>query len=262
VPAFDHIFVVVEENTAYSQVIGSSAAPYLNALAQQYGLATNYHAIRHPSLPNYLALIGGDTFGVSSDCPAVGSGACQIDAVNLADRIEAAGREWGAYFETMHTPCDTSISANHDPFMHFDDIRTATLRCARHILPYASLSADLASAATTPDFVFISANDSHNMHTGSIAAGDAWLQDNLAAVFASPAWTTQRSLLVITWDEDDGSEGNRVATILVGSAVRSGFDSATAYTHYSLLRTIEAAWGLAPLTTNDRNAGTMSEFFR
>lgn len=92
----------------------------------------------------------------------------------------------------------------------------------------AALSSDLASDATTPDLVFISANDAHNMHTGSIAAGDSWLQANLAAVLASPAWTAHNSLLVITWDEDDGSEGNRVLTLLLGPSVRPAFSSATA----------------------------------
>src|SRR6266487_2864346 len=89
IPAFSHVFEIVLENHEASSIIGSSSAPYINSLAQKYGLATNFYGTRHPSLPNYLALIGGDTFGVSSDCTT-----CFINAPNLADQIEHAGKSW------------------------------------------------------------------------------------------------------------------------------------------------------------------------
>lgn len=264
VPSFDHVFVVVEENKDYSQIIGSASAPYINSLASQYGLATNYHAIGHPSLPNYLALIGGGTFGITSDCgPSTSS--CTTTAPNLADRIEASGRNWAGYFESMPSPCTTSDSGDyvvhHDPFVYFDDIRTNLQRCRSHVLPYTNLASDLASTSTTPDFALIVPNTCSDMHDCPIGTGDTWLKSNLPAIFASPAWTTQRSLLVVVWDENGGLAGNQVATLLIGPSVRPAFASSISETHYSLLKTIEAAWGLAPLTTSDANAAPMSEFF-
>jgi acid phosphatase len=262
VPPFDHIFVIVEENKDYSQIIGSASAPYINSLASRYGLATDYHAIGHPSLPNYLALIGGGTFGITSDCSP---SSCSTNAPNLADRIEAAGRSWAGYFESMPAPCTTSDSGDylvhHDPFVYFDDIRTNLARCRAHVLPYTNLAGDLASTSTTPDFAFIVPNSCNDMHDCSVLTGDTWLKSNLPVIFASPAWTTQRSLVVVLWDENDGSAGNRVAAVLIGPSVRPAFASSVTETHYSVLRTIEVAWRLTALTIQDANAAPMSEFF-
>src|SRR5256884_9210037 len=101
VPAFNHIFTIVMENHSYGQIIGSGSAPYINSLAAKYGLATNYFAVAHPSLPNYLALTGGSTFGITSDCTT-----CFVSAPNIAkDRVDASGRSWKAYMESMPRPC-------------------------------------------------------------------------------------------------------------------------------------------------------------
>src|SRR5215208_3459097 len=78
IPTFSHVFQIVMENKEYSSIIGSSSAPYTNSLAQQYGLATNYYGIRHPSLPDYLAMTGGSTFGITSDCTT-----CFVNATNI-----------------------------------------------------------------------------------------------------------------------------------------------------------------------------------
>ena len=150
---------------------------------------------------------------------------------------------------------------HHDPFVYFDDIRTNLERCRSHVLPYANLASDLASTATTPDLAFIVPNTCNDMHDCSILTGDTWLKNNIPAIFASPAWKTQRSLLMVLWDENDGLAGNRVAALLIGPSVRPAFASSVSETHYSLLRTIEAAWALTPLTTQDANATPMSEFF-
>jgi acid phosphatase len=267
VPAFDHIFVVVEENKRFDQIIGSSAAPYINSLASQYGLAANYKPITHPSLPNYLALIGGSTFGITTDCSPTGTGSCPVNASNLADRIESSGRTWKGYFDAMPLPCETSTVGTyvprHNPFVYFDDIRTNSQRCVDNVVPYSRLATDLQSTSTTPSFAFIVPDQCNNMHDCPISTGDDWLRTNLATLFNSPAWTTQNSLLVITWDEDDeiaGGSGN-VATILVGPSVRRGLTSYASRNHYSLLRTIEGAWSLASLTTNDSAASPLADFF-
>src|ERR1700680_2087907 len=202
VPPFDHIFVIVDENKAYSDIVASPQAPYINGLAGQNGRATQYSAISHPSLPNYLALTGGDTFGITSDCPVT---TCPVNAPNIADRIEAAGKTWKAYMDAMPTPCDVSASGTyaprHNPFVYYNDIRNDAQRCANHVMPYSNLAGDLASTSTTPNFVWITPDVCNDMHDCTVPVGDTWLMNNLPALFSSPAWTTQRSLLLLTWDE-------------------------------------------------------------
>ena len=260
IPAFDHIFVVIMENHGYDEIIGSADAPYLNQLATQCGVAANYTSVAHPSLPNYLALTGGDTYGVTTDCTD-----CFQSAPNLAvDRIAASGRTWRAYMESMPSPGFVGDSypymQKHDPFIYYDNIRTDPAQLA-NVVPYSQLATDLATAATTPAFGWITPNMLDDMHDGTVAQGDTWLSTAVPALLASPAWTEQNSLLVITWDEDDNAPGNQVATFVIASGVPAGFTSAVAYNHYSLLRTIEAAWGLEPLTANDGQAAVMSDFF-
>ena len=260
VPAFDHIFLVIMENHGYDEIIGSSDAPYLNQLASRYGVATNYISVAHQSLPNYLALTGGATFGTTSDCTD-----CFQSAPNLAvDRIAASGRSWRAYMESMPSAGYVGDAypymQKHNPFVYYDDVRTNPAQLA-NVVPASQLAADLASAQTTPGFGWITPNMLDDMHDGTVAQGDTWLSHQIPALLAAPAWTEQRSLLLITWDEDDNSPGNRVATIVVSDEVPAGFRSAVAYNHYSLLRTIEVAWSLAPLTTNDSQAAVMTDFF-
>jgi len=261
-PSFQHIFIVVEENHSYSDIIGSTAAPYINSLTSQNGLATNYFAISHPSLPNYLALTGGSTFGVTTDCAPT---SCPVNAANIADRVEASGRTWKAYEESMPSACYLSDSGEyapkHNPFVYYADIQGNAARCQSHDVPYSQLGTDLASDSTTPNYVFITPNLCDDMHDCSVSTGDKWLQSNLPAIFTSQAWTTQTSLMLITWDEDDGNPSNHVATLVIGPSVIPGYVSSTLYNHYSLLKTLEQDWSLAALTTNDSGATAMSDFF-
>src|SRR5579884_4147748 len=173
VPAFDHIVVIVMENHAEAEIIGNlRQAPYINQLASQYGLAANYSGIAHPSLPNYLALTGGSTFGVSDDCQT-----CFVDAPNLvADRVAPSGRTWKAYMESMPSACTLGDSGEyaqrHDPFVYYNDIRL-TAQCS-NVVPFSALSADLASASTTPNYVWITPNLCDDMHNCAVSAGDTW----------------------------------------------------------------------------------------
>lgn len=260
IPAFDHIFVVVMENHSASQVIGAPDAPYINSLVARGGLAANYTAVAHPSLPNYLALTGGSTFGVSTDCTD-----CFQNAPNIAvDRLVPAGLSWRGYMESMPSPAFAGDAypymQKHDPFVYYDNIRTDPAQFA-NVVPYTQLEVDLASAKTTPAFGWITPNMTDDMHDGTIAQGDAWLSKAIPAILASEAFTHDKSLLFITWDENDDSPGNQVATLLIADRVPPGFISRVPYTHYSLLATIEASWGLAPLTANDAAAAPMSDFF-
>ena len=258
-PSYDHVFVIAMENHSYGEIIGNPAAPYINSLTAAGGLATNYFAAGHPSLPNYLALTGGSTYGVTSDCTT-----CWVAAPNIADKLEAAGKTWKAYQESMPSACLVGDSypyvQKHNPLIYFNDIRTNASRCQSHVVPYSQLSGDLGSAATTPNYAFITPNMSNDMHDGSIQAGDAWLQQQVPHILGSPAFTAQRSLLTIVWDEDDGSASNQVAMILVGTGITPGYRSTAGYNHYSLLHTVEAGLGLPTLTNNDAAAAVMSDF--
>src|SRR5438046_4949969 len=129
VPSFSHVFVIVMENHEYGSIIGSSAAPYINSLASTYALATNYYGASHPSLPNYLALTAGSTFGIASDCTT-----CFVGATNIADQVEASGRSWKAYMESMPSTCYAGDAypymQKHNPFIYYNAIRPNAARCA------------------------------------------------------------------------------------------------------------------------------------
>jgi hypothetical protein len=260
IPAFHHIFVVIMENHSSSEIIGSADAPYINSLVASYGHAANYSAISHPSLPNYLALTSGSTFGLTTDCTD-----CFQNAPNLpVDRLVPAGLSWRGYMESMPSPAFVGDAypymQKHDPFVYYDNIRTDPAQFA-NVVPYTQFAVDLASAGTTPAFCWITPNMLDDMHDGTVAGGDAWLSKAIPAILNSDAFTIDKSLLFITWDENDDSPGNEVATLVIADAVTPGFTSQVPYTHYSLLRTIEASWGLAPLTANDAAATPMSDFF-
>ncbi|MFL5629230.1 MAG: alkaline phosphatase family protein [Ktedonobacteraceae bacterium] len=266
IPAFSHIFTIVMENKEYTKIIGDNQAPYLNSLARSYAVATNYYAITHPSLPNYLALTGGETFGVSHDCIK-----CFQQASNLPDGIEASGRSWKGYMESMPTPCyignspDGLYMQKHDPFLYYDDIRTNRSRCATHVVPFTQFSTDLA-ANQLPNYVWITPNMCHDMHNCSIAVGDKWLSEVVPSILHSNAFT-DNGVLFITFDEgrsDAGCCGNahggQVITLVISPLVKKGWQSSSPETHYSLLRTIETAWGLPHLGNAAESTG-MAEYF-
>jgi phosphatidylinositol-3-phosphatase len=260
-PQLDHIFTIVLENHNYASILGNTAqAPYTNSLITEYSSAANYAGVAHPSLPNYLALTGGSTFGVTTDCTD-----CFVTATSIADRITASGRTWKSYEESMPTPCFVGdaypYAQKHDPFIYYNDIRTGA--ACNNIVPYSALGSDLASASTTPNYVFITPNLCDDTHDCAIGTGDQWLSQNVPAILQSPAFTQQKSALFITYDEDENG-ANQVLTLVITNAavnVPAGYRSSVAYNHYSLLKTVEWAWGLAPLTDNDAAAAPMADFF-
>ena len=256
--ATTRVIVVVEENHSIGQIIGSPQAPFLNRLAAKGTLLTSYFAITHPSLPNYIAMISGDTQGITSDC-----GGCNLDAPNLADQLEAAGISWKAYMEDLPAPCSDAHTAGayakkHDPFMYFASVRSDPGRCAK-VVPLGQLDADLA-AGQLPRLVFVTPNLDHDMHGAGeggddatlVAAADRWLEGFYGKLAASSAWR-DGTRLVVTWDEGGGggklgccgglAAGGRVATFVTGPGVQPARDDAT-YSHYSLLRSIERLFHL------------------
>ncbi len=266
-PAFSHVFIIVLENKGANSIVGSDQAPYLNQLASQYARAGNYYAVAHPSLPNYLALTGGDTFGVHSDCTD-----CFQAHDNLANQLERAGRSWKAYMESLPGPCFKGTGSGryalkHNPFMYYDDIRNDPQRCNK-VVPLTQLDGDLQSGSV-PDLVWISPNLCSDMHDCPIATGDGWLRTWVPKILNSPAWQ-QNGVLFITFDEGTSrsgccqvAAGGKVDTLVISPLVQPGFVSEVAYDHYSLLRTIEDAWGL-PRLANAGLAATapMVDFFK
>lgn len=268
VPAFKHMFVIVLENRSYDQVISSHSGRYLSTLADQYGLATQYYGVARPSLPNYMALTGGDTFGITHNCTD-----CFVDRPNIADQIEAHGRTWKAYMESMPSPCFVGDAAplyrqKHNPFIYYDSIRTNPARCMK-IVPFSVFADDL-KANTLPDFSWITPNMCNDGHNCSMGDVDSWLKIWVPAILSSPEWQDQ-GVLFITFDEGDAADdagccqyarGGQVATLVISPLSKPGFRSTVSYTHYSLLRTIESAWQLPLLGHADCTCSpTMADFF-
>jgi hypothetical protein len=263
--AIKHVFVVVMENHSYKEVWNTGSSPYITQLGNSYARATNYHASTHPSLPNYLDMYAGSHYSITNDCSP--SSSCHINAVNLADNLEAKGLTWKGYMESMPAACYLTTSGNyapkHNPFVYFDDIRNNSTRCKNHDVPFTALATDLASAATTPNYAMLVPNLCNDMHNCSVTTGDTWLKNHLPAILNSPACTVDKCLLILTWDEDDSTQANQVLTIFAGSAAKTGgATSAISYTHFSLLRTIEKIFGLPTQTTKDAAASPMTDLLR
>ncbi|HEV2457824.1 MAG TPA: alkaline phosphatase family protein [Ktedonobacterales bacterium] len=258
IPGYDHVVIIMMENHAYQDIIGDAPdAPYINTTLVPMGaLASMYFAVAHPSLPNYLALTSGATWDIGDD----GSPAAHpLSVANVAGEVEAAGKTWKAYEESMPANCDRTDAppyyVKHNPFAYYMNLPS----CATQDVPYSQLATDLGGVSTLPSYVFITPNVNDDMHDGTIAQGDTWLANNVPQILNSPAFTQQHSLLVITWDEDDGAHSNRVATIFVGYAVAVGHRSTVRYGHYALLKTVEAGLRLATMTRNDGDADAMMD---
>jgi hypothetical protein len=251
-PRPDHVVIVVEENHSYSQVIGSSAAPYINALARSGASFTDAHGVVHPSQPNYLALFSGSTQGVTDDsCPHT------FGTANLGRSLLNAGLTFAGYSEDLpavgSTVCSSgSYRRKHSPWVNFSNLPTSTN------LPFTSFPSDYRQL---PQLSFVIPNQAHDMHDGTIQQADTWLQQHLDGYVQ---WArTHNSLLIVTWDEDDFTATNHIPTLFVGPMVRAGAYSET-INHYRLLRTLEDMYGLpaigasggaAPITSVWAGAG-------
>lgn len=245
-----HVVIVMEENHSYSDIIGSASAPYINSLASKGALFTSSFAITHPSEPNYLALFSGSTQGVSDDsCPHTFTGA------NLASELSAAGLSFASYAENLpgagYTGCtspDGLYARKHNPWVNFTTVPSSAN------LPFSSF-ADSSDYSHLPTVSFVIPNLNNDMHNGTIQEGDSWLKNNLAAY---AQWAeTHNSLLIVTWDEDDGSQSNQIPTLFVGQMVKAGRYGET-INHYTVLRTLEDMYGL-PAVGNSANVSVITD---
>lgn len=226
--------IVIEENKSYAQIMGNLNAPTINAMAKRGALFTRSSGVSHPSQPNYLALFSGSTHGVSSNiCPL------QLSGNNLASALIAQGLSFVSYAESLpqsgYDGCNNGAYwRKHNPVANWQELSALNQ-------PFSAFPQDFTKL---PTVAFVIPDQRNDMHDGSVAQGDAWLAKNIAP-YAQWAMT-HNSLLIVTWDEDDGSADNHIATIFVGEMVKPG-TSAQRINHYNLLRTIEDMYGLPAL---------------
>ncbi len=290
---FQHVFVIMMENTGYDSLIGNPNAPWINAAATTYGLATNYYGVTHPSQPNYIALTSGSTNGVLNDNDIT------INVPNIVDQLESHGKTWADYQQSLSL-CATKLDhacgnqlyeRKHNPFVSYADVQSSPARMA-HVVDLTQLDSDLASG-NVADFSFIAPDQCHDMHGRAatpsdpcdfsqvqslIATGDAFLADLVSRITHSRAWTGN-SVIFITWDESDftGSGpfgfgdtsgccdanpgGGHVVTLVLSHSNHSPRVSDDAANHYSMLATIEGGWKLGCLafTCDVANVQPMSD---
>jgi len=260
-PTFDHVVLVVEENHSYSEVIGNSSMPYFNSLASKYGLATQYYADAHPSLPNYLILTTGipETFNDSF--------AGTISDDNVVRELVKAGKTWKSYAESIPSTGYVGQDAGtyvrrHNPFTYLSDVQGNSAQQA-NLVAFTQFATDLANNAL-PQYSFITPNVMDDGHDGSLAQADAWLQTNIAPLIANSAFQ-HSGLLIITFDEGAQSDlthgGGQVATLIISSQAKQGFQSTTFYQHPSVLRLILAGSGISTMPGLAGVAPDMTEFF-
>jgi phosphatidylinositol-3-phosphatase len=271
IPVVAHVFVLVEENHAFESVIGNASMPYTNSLAQRYGLATQYFANRHNSLPNYFMLTVGDL--VTTNDLFTGT----VTSDNVVRALTAAGKSWKIYAESLPStgylgPTAVPYSKDHNPFAYISDVLNSSSQTA-NIVSFTELATDLKNG-TLPDYAMIlpnAANDGHDCpneassctDTQKLANIDQWIKNNVGPLINSIA--SQNSVLIYTWDESNVNDlangGGHVATILVGAHVRAGFQSTTMYQHQSTLKLTMQLLGITDFPGAAATAPDMAEFF-
>jgi acid phosphatase len=271
VPQFGHVFLLVEENQSYQSVIGSSSMPYLNQLANRYGLATNYFANTHPSIGDYFWLTTGQ--GITNDSNFAGT----VTADNLARQLIAAGKSWRSYAESLPSVGYTGgdqypYVKRHNPFAYFSDVVGTSQ--ANNLVPFSQFSSDL-NNNQLPSFSFIIPNQINNAHdcppalpsctnADKQAAADAWLKNNIDPLLASPGFR-QDGLLIIVFDEsidtDTTNGGGKVVMVAISPQANQAFTTNGLYQHQHTLRTIAEGLGLTSYPGAAATVPGIAEFF-
>ncbi len=261
VPASSHVFLLVEENHSYSQVIGSSSMPYLNSLASKYGLALTYYANTHPSIGNYFMLTTGQIItNNDSDCSMVSND-------NIVRHLITAGKTWKSYAESLpyagYTGCDTGAYVKrHNPFSYFKDVVNSSTE-KNNLVPFPQFAKDLANNQL-PQFSFIVPNVNDDGHNGTLSQADSWLKTNIAPLLASSTFRTD-GILIIVFDESVTSDkqggGGHVAALVIGPKVLAGHKSNVTYQHQNTLKTLMQALGMTTFPGAASSASGMGDFF-
>ncbi len=287
----NHVFVIVEENHGFSDVIGNPAALNLNAMAQQFGIATDYFGVSHPSEPNYVALLGGSTFGIASDDAYWTQ---KVDQPSLISQLDRAGISWKAYLQAFPHPgyegicypakcngapdSDPLYVSKHDAIQNFTTSQNP-LDWARQV-PMDQLQRDLDSGHV-PAFDYVVPDECHDMHgdppycidSGNlddpqdqhlVTVGDRYLGQLVSEITGAPFWSRGNNAIAVTFDEGDDNggccgtpAGGQVATVVVTSHGPRGLRDPDPYSHYSLLRTIQHNFDLSCLANTCDTANTL-----
>ena len=272
---FKHVFLIMMENTSFTSLIGNPNASWINHAAETYGFATSYFGVTHPSQPNYIGATSGSTNGVTSD------NTITINVPNIVDQLEAHGKTWKAYMQSLFAGGNTNKLADsagnqlyerkHDPFVSYLDVQSSQQRMA-NVVDLTRFYTDLANN-TVPDYSWISPDQCHDMHGRAatpadpcdfsqvqklIATGDSFLRTTVNRIMSSRAWTGN-SVIFITWDESDFPfndtsgccdavpGGGRVVTLVISHGEDESIVSTNPYNHYSMLLTVERSWNLGCL---------------
>ncbi len=271
-PNSNHVVVVLEENESYSAVIGSSSMPYLNSLASQNALATQYYANTHPSIGNYFMLTAGQIITNNDSLNST------VNVDNIVRHLLSAGKTWKSYAESL--PSVGYIGGDqypyvrhHNPLSYFSDVADSSVQ-RLNLVPFTHFAADLSNNAL-PNYSFVVPNENHNAHdcptapTGctnavKLATADAWLKNNIAPLFNNPAFQKD-GILIIVFDEgfdtDTAHGGGHVVAVAVGPGVKKGFKSTTLYQHQNVLRTTLDALGVHSYPGVGGSSADMSDLF-
>src|SRR5215472_9975701 len=260
-PSSSHVFLIVEENHSYSEVIGNSAMPYLNGLASKFGLATQYYADTHPSIGNYFMLTAGQI--ETNDDRFTGT----ISDDNVVRELVKANKSWHSYAESLPGPGYLGGDSypylkHHNPFTYFSDVIGTSQ--ASNVVPFSQFSSDLASG-NLPDFSFIIPNALDDAHDGTLAAADQWLQSNINPLVTSNQFQSN-GVLVIVFDESEITDlahgGGHVAIVIAGPQIKPGVQSSTLFQHESTLRLVLSTQGVNSFPGKAASAPDMGEFFK
>jgi phosphatidylinositol-3-phosphatase len=277
VPRSSHVWIITEENHSYEDVVGNRDMPYYNQLIQQFGLATQFYAEQHSSLPALMWLVAGAPVEPNNDTDS-----CHHDEDNVVRELLKQGYTWRSYQENLPYTGFLGLFGGtndlyyrrHNPLIDFSDVCPGTGQ-EHNSVPFSQMAADFADGNTV-NFAYITPNSDEDAHNGSLAQADQWLQANVPAILARPEFSTGGDgILFIVWDEGTlykdnrcsgdvkGKQrcGGRTATLVIGPRVKSGFQSTITYHNANVLKTVCAAMGLSPCPGAAQDADPMSDFF-
>lgn len=274
VPRSSHVWMITEENHSYEDVVGNTQMPYYNQLIDRYGLATQFYAEQHSSLPALMWLVAGAPVELNNDTLS-----CHHTNDNIVRELLKSGYTWKAYqenlpyagFQELYDP-DGTYYRRHNPLIDFSDVCPGTGQDTNSV-PYTQMSTDFANGETV-NFAYITPDADEDAHSGTLQLADQWLQAHVPEILARPEFSAGGDgILFIVWDEGTLSTdnrcsatlpvgcGGRTATLVIGPGVKQGYKSTITYHNQNVLKTVCAAMGLGTCPGAAQNAQPMSDFF-
>ena len=276
VPRSSHVWIITEENHSYETIVGNTSMPYYNQLIQKYGLATQFYANQHSSLPALMWFVAGAPVELNNDTTS-----CNHTHDNVVRELLSRGYTWKTYqenlpyagYQGLKSGDTNAYYRRHNPLIDFSDVCPGTGQDKKSV-PYSQLATDIAYNET-PNFAYVTPDGDEDAHDGSLAAADQWLESHLPAILALPEFAPGGDgLLFIVWDEgtlstdnrcsatDSTGCGGRTANLVIGPQIKSGYKSTITYHNQNVLKTICAAMGLSPCPGAAATATPMADFFK